>query len=99
MAIVVQQNREQGLSSFLYIIAWIIFIFSILIGAYYIFFKKPELYESALPLNQNDQARLNDVLKAKSYVDFNAALQMIQSLRNYIDFPKEFNIGKENPFF
>ncbi|MCS6789093.1 MAG: Wzz/FepE/Etk N-terminal domain-containing protein [Patescibacteria group bacterium] len=98
MAIVIEENKEKGLSNLLYIVIWIVLILGILIGLYYVFFKKPEIYESTLPID-NTNNELNSVLEVKSRIDLNRVIQMTQSFKNYIDIPKNFIKGKENPFF
>lgn len=98
MAIVIEENKEKGLSNLLYIVIWIVLILGILIGLYYVFFKKPEIYESTFPID-NTNNELNNILQVKSRVDLNRVIQMTQSFKNYIDIPKNFIKGKENPFF
>ncbi|MGB9609170.1 MAG: hypothetical protein ACPL3E_02220 [Minisyncoccia bacterium] len=95
MAIIVQEEKQSGLG-ILYILIWLVLIIGILVGLYYVFFKKPELYESIVPLNKSN---INDIISIKSSIDLNAVMLMTQSLKNYIDIPSNIPSGKENPFF
>ncbi|GIW65308.1 MAG: hypothetical protein KatS3mg093_287 [Candidatus Parcubacteria bacterium] len=96
MAIVVEEEKQNN-ANILYILIWGVLILAILIGVYYVFFKKPELYESTLSLNKTE-TNINEVINAKSYVDLNIVLKMTESLKNYIDIPQNISTGKENPF-
>lgn len=99
MAIVIQENK-QGFSNVLYIGVWALLILGVMIGIYYVFFKKPEIYESALnSANLNNNQNINNILKAKSSIDINNIIQRTQSLKSYINIQTNFKTGKENPFF
>jgi uncharacterized membrane protein YjfL (UPF0719 family) len=96
MAIIVEEEKQNS-SAILYILIWGVLILAILIGVYYVFFKKPELYESAVSIT-NINTNIDGVINAKSRIDLNSVLQMTESLKNYIDIPQNISTGKENPF-
>ena len=97
MAIIVQEEKQTGVG-LLYILGWIIFGIIILISIYYVFFKKPEIYEAAIPLKGNEN--INQVVQIGSNTSFNSIAEnpVFKSLKNYIDIPQNIYTGKENPF-
>lgn len=97
MAIVVQEEKQSSIG-ILYILGWIIFGIIILVGIYYVFFKRPEIYEAAVPLKNNEN--INQVVKIGSDTSFDSIIEnpVFKSLKNYIDIPQNISTGKENPF-
>jgi hypothetical protein len=97
MAIIVQEEKQTGVG-LLYILGWFIFGIIILIGIYYVFFKKPEIYEAAISLKGNEN--INRVVEIGSNTNFDSIIEnpVFKSLKNYIDIPQNISSGKDNPF-
>ena len=97
MAIIVQEEKQSSIG-ILYILGWVIFGIIILVGIYYVFFKKPEIYEAAVSLKSNEN--INQVVQIGSNTSFDSIIEnpVFKSLKNYIDIPQNISTGKENPF-
>lgn len=99
MAIIVEQQKQSKISIF-YILGWIIFIFIVMIGIYYVFFEKPEIYEKVTEQNLAPQDKdIEELIKIKSKIDTVSPLEGINKLKQYITIPQDIPSGKENPFF
>lgn len=97
MAIIVQEEKQSSIG-ILYILGWVIFGIIILVGIYYVFFKKPEIYEAAVSFKSNEN--INQVVQIGSNTSFDSIVEnpVFKSLKNYIDIPQNISTGKENPF-
>lgn len=99
MAIVIEQQKQSKISIF-YILGWIIFIFIVIVGIYYVFFKKPEIYEKVTEQYFTSQDKnFEELIKIKSSLDIASTLESIKQLKQYITIPQNIPSGKENPFF
>ncbi len=97
MAIVVEKEKQSGLQ-ILYVVCWIILVIAVLVGTYYVFFKRPEIYEAAIPLQKT--AEINEIVSISSSIDLNSIIQnpIFQSLKLYVDIPTNIPAGRNNPF-
>jgi hypothetical protein len=97
MAIVIQEERQNTVG-ILYILGWVILGIIILVGIYYVFFKKPELYEKTISTISKN--KIEDVVRIGSNIDLNAITEnaTFQSLKNYVEIPQNVTSGKKNPF-
>lgn len=99
MAIVIEQQKQSKISTF-YILGWIIFIFIVIVGIYYVFFKKPEIYEKVIEQHFVSQDKnFEELIKIKSSLDIASTLESIEQLKQYITIPQNIPSGKDNPFF
>lgn len=97
MAIIIEEQKQNKIPIF-YILGWIIFILFIIIGIYYIFFKKPEIYIQ-ITTQPPFQKNIENLVKINSLVDWRATLEKMQQFKEYIVIPQNIPAGKENPFF
>lgn len=95
MAIVIQQEKNNG--NWLFIFS-VLFIFAIIgISAYYVFFEKPEAIERVIPqqlqtISELEKLNLdpNDLLKDQRFSGLQKSIQL--------NIPDSSTVGKANPF-
>jgi len=96
MAIVIQEERQNTVG-ILYILGWVILGIIILVGIYYVFFKKPELYEKTVSTISKN--KIEEVVQIGSNIDLTIMENStFKSLKNYIEIPQNVTSGKSNPF-
>lgn len=76
-------------------VIWLLLIIIILAGAYYVFFKKPELISIPTPPGFEEAQRISRIrLNPQEVLDN----PKFRSLRSYITPSEARNFGKANPF-
>ena len=93
MAIVIEEQKSK--SGVIAAFAWIIILGALLAGAYYVFFKKPELIEVAVPANFENSQQIVNLGKTVSPDIFNSPQFPLQR-RITPRTPQTF--GRANPF-
>lgn len=94
MAIVIEEEKKSG-SGIVTLFLWVILIGAILAGAYYIFFKQPELLEVAMPADFKNTEQISKIeLKPEELLN-NA---QFKSLKAHIPIPLTPSTGRPNPF-
>lgn len=93
MAIIIEEQRER--LGFLNVLIWLVILLMLGAGTYYVFFKKPELYEVATPVNLESTQELvritinpDDVIQSPQF----------QALKQYITPTQAVTVGRPNPF-
>jgi hypothetical protein len=93
MAIVIEEQKERF--GFLNILLWLIVLIILGYATYYIFFKKPELYEVATPVTlENTRQLVNINLDPAEII----GSPQFQALKQYFTPVAEVNTGRLNPF-
>lgn len=96
MAIIVEEERDKG--GVIVLIGWLVVIITIILAAYLIFFKNPQIVETVGPstFRQTAQiANIKDQIKSNTDVFANPAF----TTRNaYVPPIGEGTFGKTNPF-
>lgn len=98
MAIVVEEQRQSKIPIF-YILGWMIFLLFVIIGIYYVFFKKPEVYIQITSGKTTSPKNMENLTKINSLVDWRATFQKISQFKEYVAIPQNIPAGKEDPFF
>ncbi len=93
MAIVIEEQRERF--GFLNVLFWLIILIILGYATYYIFFKKPELYEVVTPVNFENISQLVNINLDPSET---VSSPQFQTLKQYFTPPTTVNTGRTNPF-
>jgi hypothetical protein len=93
MAIVVENRRNRG--GVVAFAVWFVLIVIVVAGAYYVFFKKPELIPVAAPAGFEEAQRISKIrLNPQEVLDN----PKFRALRSYITPSRAASFGKANPF-
>ncbi len=93
MAIVVETKRNRG--GVIAFVIWLLLITIVVAGAYYVFFKKPELISVPTPEGFEEAQRISKIrLNPQEVLDN----PKFKSLRSYITPSEATAFGKANPF-
>lgn len=93
MALVVGEQRNSGaLFAFL---AWLLILFVVGVGGYYVFFKNPSLIEVTPPPGFQSTEQIAKIELDPQEVVSDPAFQ---SLRQYVTPPSAGTVGRPNPF-
>lgn len=93
MAIIVNsRNSRSGIVAFL---IWLVLILVVVAGAYYVFFKRPELVPISAPPGFEEARRISKIrLNSREVLDN----PKFRALRFYITPSQPASFGKSNPF-
>lgn len=92
MAIIVEENRKR--TNFLSVLTWLIVIGVIGFASYYIFFKKPEVVDIAIPTEFQDTTELSKIKLNRASIDNDTTFG---TLKPYTTPPSESRTGRTNP--
>ena len=95
MAIVVEEEKDRG--GVVVLIGWLVVIITIVLAAYLIFFKNPQIIEKVGPANFRQTAQVAQI-NPKLDVFQNPLFTVRQEYGRYIQVPGEGTVGKANPF-
>ena len=90
--IIEEQKSKSGIAS---VLIWLVFIVLVGVGAFYVFFKKPESIKIPLPQNLEDTKKLAGLKLNPAEV---VGSEKFQSLKPYINIPEARTDGRANPF-
>jgi len=93
MAILIEEQRDRG--QWITIVIWLVIIVVIGFSAYYLFFKRPNYVEIAIPDNYKNTTEL---IKFNLRPDEVVNLPQFQALKQYVTVPALPSTGKANPF-
>lgn len=94
MAIVIEEEKSGNGASFA-VIFWILILVVILVGLYYVFFKKPELIQIAPPADLSKTVDLSKIELNPEQVINNPNFK---DLKNFITPSEPKDFGRTNPF-
>lgn len=95
MAIVIEEEKRTSSVGILSIALWLLLLGGLAAGAYYVFFKSPELIEVAAPSDFKNTEQISKIQLKPEEVLSN---QQFKMLRSYVTLPTPVPTGRANPF-
>lgn len=95
MAIVIEEERRPNSVGILSVALWLLLLGGIGAGAYYVFFKSPQLIEVAAPTDFKNTEQISKIQLRPEEVLSN---QQFKMLRSYVTLPTPVPSGRANPF-